>query len=193
MKKLKFIDFLEQVCSFTAKEKELIIHASEIQTLSKGQYLLEMNEVCKHVHFVLKGVIRFYILNDKGDELTTTFLSEGELVARIESFLKNAPSNGYLQCETSCELISISKENYVELYKISKRFGYAMSQLVSLSVAKKMEIQRRLLTEDGKESFLDFNKFHKNIANRIPSNHIASYLGMTPSSLSRVKKELTHF
>ncbi len=187
----KLIDFLETVAEFSAKEKKLIFEHCNSRNVEKGAYLLSLGEVCNEVNFIIKGVVRFYILNDSGEELTTAFLSEGEIASRTESFLKGVPSNGYLRCETNCEFVTINRKSWNVLCEHTKNFGYAMGQIVSLSISKKMEMQRRILNEDARNSYVDFIKMHENVANRVNMKHIASYLGITPSSLSRIKKEIT--
>lgn len=189
MKRELFIDFLETVSSFSDVEKKLIFDHTTSRIFEKGSYLLKFGEISTDVNFIISGVIRFYIVGEDGEELTTAFISEGECASRIESFLKNTPSNGYLHCETSCDLITINKKDWVFLCDNTKNFGYAMGQLGSMYVAKKMELQRRLLTDDAQSAYLEFLKKHKSIADRVPMKHIASYLGITPSSLSRIKKK----
>lgn len=191
MKNEKLIGFLENVASFSSKEKILILNCLEERKKQKGDFLLEMGQISTEIHFVTKGVVRFFIISEKGEELTTAFISEDEVAVRIESFLRNSPSNGFLQCETSCEFITITKDNWNYLCAETKNFGYAMTQLASIYVAKKMEIQRRLLTADAHSAYMDFLKYHGNIADRVPLKHISSYLGITPSSLSRIKKDIT--
>ena len=191
MKRDKLLSLLEEHAEFSASEKSLIFEALEIIVVNKGEFLLKYDEICQQVHFVLEGVVRCFILNEKGEELTTTFISEGEMTTRIESFFTQTPSSGYLQCETDCELISISKEKWDFLCRNTKNFGNAIGQFATICMAQKLEIQRRLLMLEAKDAYLDFIKFHEKIIDRVPMNHISSYLGITPSSLSRIKKEIT--
>jgi CRP/FNR family transcriptional regulator, anaerobic regulatory protein len=187
----QLIEFLENMTELTEDDKSLIFQYTEEKRANKGDFLLEFGQTCTELHFVLSGVIRFYILNDKGEELTTVFIGESEIATRLESFLRGVPSNGYLQCETPCHLITISKQNWNIIAEKSSNISIAMANLATIYLSKKLEIQRRLLTSDARSAYLEFMKFHCDLAERIPMKHISSYLGITPSSLSRIKKEIT--
>lgn len=191
MEKGEFIAFLEKTAEFSASEKQLIYDHTELKKFEKGDYLVKFGEVCKNMCFITTGVIRFYILTDEGEELTMMFLSEGEMALRLESFFKNTPSNGFLQCETACELICISKEKWLFLKKKVANFAAALNENASVYMAQKLELQRRLFNQDAINSYLEFVKVNSNIVDRIPMKHLASYLGITPSSLSRLKKDIT--
>ncbi len=188
----KLINFLEELTPLSETEKKLLIDLCEVKQSEKGDHILEYGQICTEMYFVTSGVVRFYILNDKGEELTNAFIGESEVATRLESFLRGIPSNGYLQCETHCHFITISKKNWNIITEKSKNICITMASLATIYVARKLEMQRRLLTEDGRSAYLDFMKFYENVADRIPMKHISSYLGITPSSLSRIKKELTH-
>lgn len=191
MKKKVLLDFLENVSTFSQQELNLIDQHSTTKHYKKGSFITSYGEICNEVSLVLQGVIRFYILNEQGDEMTTAFILRGELAARIESFLKQSPSNGYLVCETDCDLITISKENWDFLCQNTKNFGFALTQYGAIGVAQKLEFQRRLLNLDARSAYLEFAQRHQHVIDQVPLKHIANYLGITPSSLSRVRNNLS--
>jgi CRP-like cAMP-binding protein len=191
MKEEKSAHFLDTIGEFSIQEKQLIMDHTHNLHLEKGEFLLKYGETCKDISFVKKGIVRFYLLTEEGEELTMMFLSPYEMVLRIESFLKNVPSNGFLECITACDFVCISKENWLQIKKKVKNFGATIAEHGSLFMSKKLEFQRRLLNNDALSAYHEFMKRNKAIADQIPMKHLASYLGITPSSLSRIKKELT--
>jgi CRP-like cAMP-binding protein len=161
---------------------ELKIPAKEI-LLSEGEYAV-------NVYFIVKGCLRMWCNND-GKDITTQFFFENQAVSSMESFFGNQPSLFYLESIEPCELLYLSKndvEKFYEYYPILKD-GFYQIMLKRLFFYAKLFITR--IRDNPTKRYLDLIKEHPEIVRRVPQHYIASYLGITPISLSRIRKKIS--
>lgn len=162
-----------------------------IEDYEKGDFILKQNQVSKTLKFVLSGVYRVYQLKDD-KEITSYFNYEGRnpLVASFVSLLTKAPSTEFIECIVPGKLISISYLDWQELYKTSLElniFGRLMAEKNYLLAIQRIE---SLQYQNATERYELFLKLYPNLLNRIPHHYISSYLGITPESLSRIRKTI---
>lgn len=165
---------------------------SKLVSLEKGKFLHKPFKVCNHTYFINAGLLRVYY--KKGDkEITDTFSSEGEWITSIHSFMKNVPDNFYIQTLEKSELISI---NILQLEKCFSDFP-EMEHFGRILMSKYfVEQSERIISlqfNSAKERYEFFLKTGKNKIQRVPLSMIASHLGMTQETLSRVRAEKSSF
>ena len=158
----------------------------EYKFLKKKELLLKEGQVSKHLYFIDKGLIRSFY-NENDIEITTWFMKENDLIISVKSFFEQAPSTESLQAIEDCELYYISHKNLNELYEKYQAFNtigrvltqhyYMMSEERLLNLRKKEAITR----------YQHLLQYHPQIAMRFPLKHIASYLGITLETLSRLR------
>lgn len=164
----------------------LIESLHETIQLKKGEYFLVQGSQCTKIGRLLKGVLRGFVLDTSGDEITTHFYCEGDMV--IGSYLPNVNVQMSIQALEDCEL---SIANYAEIMShvnkdsditkvVTTAFQQLNSQLQSRLVA--------LLNLDSSEKYERFLTEYPGLINRIPHYHIANFLGITPTQLSRARK-----
>ena len=158
--------------------------------LRKRQYLLQEGDVCKYISFVEKGMLRTYSVDDKGNEPILQFSFEGWWVADLYSFLTNEPSNYNIEALEGCELLLVTKTSWdTMLDKIPALERYFRILIQNSLIAT----QRRLMgsiSETAQEKYTKLIDNFPGCLHRVPQHMIASYLGITPETLSRIRGQM---
>lgn len=159
--------------------------------IRKRQYVLQEGDVCKYVAFVEKGILRSYTIDDKGNEHIMQFAFEGWWIADQYSFLTGEPAIYYIDALEDSELLLLSKQAEEELLlKIPKFERYFRLLLQNSLIAT----QRRLissLSQTAEERYQQLISNCPTIPQRVPQHMMASFLGITPETLSRIRKQIT--
>ena len=187
----KIFDFIANIVSLKGSDVSKIRSKLSTEDYQKGDFVLKQNEVCKTLKFVLSGVFRVYQLKD-GKEITSYFNYEerNPLVASFGSLLAKKPSTEFIECIIPGKVISISYSDWQELYKTSLElniFGRLMAEKNYLLALYRIE---SLQYQNASERYEIFLKLYPNLMNQIPHHYISSYLGITPESLSRIRRAL---
>jgi CRP-like cAMP-binding protein len=157
--------------------------------LEKGQYLLEVGNICKNIFFIEKGLVRYYC-DVHGEEKTSYFNKEGEFVCDYTSFLPQKPSATNIQALEQCTVYAISHANiqlFYEKIRHGERFGRLALEEVFMNVIGQVS---SLYNDPPEFRYKLFLSRYPDIAQRIPQYHIASYVGIKPQSLSRIRKRM---
>ena len=158
--------------------------------LRKKQYFLQEGDVCKFVAFVEKGVLRSYTIDEKGSDRIIQFALEGWLISDLYSFLTGEPGTYTIDAVEDCELVLISKNAHEELLKTLPKYEtWIRQQITGAYIA----LQRRLTSVISltlEERYEGFTALYPDIVQRVPQHMIASYMGLTPETLSRVRKKI---
>ena len=153
----------------------------------KGEHLLAEGEICRHVIFIETGLVRYY-LNKEGEERTNYFNKEGEFVCDYTSFLPQIPSIVNIQALEDCTIWAIPFDGMQRLYRevqYGERFGRLGIEAVFVSVVAQMG---SIYTDTPEMRYRKFLLNYPSIVQRIPQYYIASYVGVKPQSLSRIRK-----
>ena len=189
MYELFFHKFNEKV-NLSKEEEEVIKQYLTPKKLRKKQYLLQEGDVCKHIAFVEKGALKAYVVDDAGAESIIQFALEGWVISDLYSFLTGEPATYNIDALENAELVLISKSAHEELLKkIPKYETYIRLQITGAYIA----LQKRLtsiISLPLEERYKNFLAVYPNIAQRVPQHMIASYMGLTPETLSRVRSRM---
>ncbi len=174
------------------EEEKLFISLLQHQKLRKKQFLCKEGEVCKYSGYVLKGCLRTYELDEQGNEHVLQFSIEDWWVGDLYSFFTETPSRYYVDALEPTELALIDLASQELMYeKIPKFERYFRILIQNAFIAS----QRRVISAISKpaeERYLEFHQRYPTLEQRIPQHQIASYLGITPESLSRIRKQLSN-
>jgi CRP-like cAMP-binding protein len=185
-----FFRKFNEIIALTQEEQEIIKSYLTPKKLRKKQFLLQEADVCKYIAFVEKGTLRAYTVSDKGSEHIFQFALEGWLISDLYSFLTGEPATYNIDALDNAELLLISKTAHDELLqKMPKYETYTRVQLTGAYIA----MQRRLtsiISLSLEERYNYFTSLYPDILQRVPQHMIASYMGLTPETLSRVRKRL---
>lgn len=186
-----FFQVLQNKAAFSQEDLTTIQQYLTPKKLRKKQYLLQEGDVCKHVAFVEKGVLRSYSIDEAGKERIIQFALEGWLISDLFSFLTTEPATYTIDAVENCELVLISKQAHEKLLSILPRYEtWVRLEITGAYLA----LQRRLnavISLTLEERYAGFTSLYPEIAQRVPQHMIAAYMGLTPETLSRVRKKIT--
>ena len=186
----EFIKYVLQFGNLNRQQINLITSKAFELELQKDEYFSEAGKISRQVGFIVEGVTRVCYYNNKGEEMTKYFIDENNLVVDIESFNNEICSSAYVQALTDCRFICFNKKDWEELLNTIIGWDTIVHKIISKALIQKIERRSPLVTEDATERYLKFLEIYPNIANRVPLSYIASYLGITQSSLSRIRKNI---
>lgn len=186
-----FFKNLNEKIALSPEEQEIIQSYLTPKKLRKKQYLLQAGDVCKYIAFVEKGALRAYSTDEKGSEHIIQFALEGWTISDLYSFMTGEPATYHIDALEDCELVLISKTAQEEiLRRVPKYETYTRMQLTGAYLA----MQKRLtsiISLPVEERYINFITVYPNIAQRVPQHMIASYMGLKPETLSRVRKKIS--
>ena len=176
--------------SLTVADQEAISGYFVAKKLRKRQYLLQEGEVCKYLTFVAKGLLRTYNVDEKGDEHMSIFGWEGWWVSDFNSFLSGEPALFNIDAIEESEVLMISLANYEALTLAVPIMDRYFRILYQNSLVTKERRLMSSISHSAEEKYVALLESNPQIIERIPQNLIASYLGIAPETLSRIKKQL---
>lgn len=191
MKSTNFETYLCSNLNITQQESSSIIKNCKTKTISKDQFLLRENEHCKQTFFVEQGLLRMFSLDKKGKEHILTFASENWFLTDRESSYFNQPSAYYIQALEDSQAVMIDEDFIQRLSKEIPNFTDFNNRLLHNHIRHLQNRIHLLLSATAKDRYLQFIAMYPDILLRVPQSMIASYLGITPESLSRVRKEIS--
>lgn len=192
MQNFRFTTFLTSNIDIDeALVNELIRHCS-VKEVKKGIFLLQPGEICRHSFFVENGLLRMYGTDDKGKDHILQFAPENWFVTDRESAFFNNPSRFFIQALENSRIMMIDENFMQQLSKLNAAFTGFNNRLLHSHIRQQTNRIYQLLSANAEERYLEFIKLYPDILLRVPQTMVASYLGITPESLSRVRKELAH-
>ena len=183
---------LDEKIQLTEEEKQLCKTFFIPKKLRKRQYLLQEGDVCKYVVFVEKGMMRSYTIDDKGVEHVIQFAFEGWWISDQYSFLTGQPSVYNIDALEDCELLLLTKQAEEEMMEKIPKFERFFRILLQANL---INMQSRLmgsLSKSAEARYFDLIESCPTIPQRVPQHMMASFLGITPETLSRIRKNVAN-
>lgn len=173
-----------------SEEEAAIINACiSIETFPKGAVLLKEGQVCRTGYFIIEGLVRAYRLID-GDERTTDFYEEGSAVISLQSYLNGTPADHRLECLEDTTLTVLTKENETELLRRYPPFADLCRMGIEQEFGAAQQRAASYMTSTAEERYLQLLDERPGLVQRVPQYQLASYLGIKPESLSRIRRRL---
>jgi CRP-like cAMP-binding protein len=181
---------IQNLITLSQSERDIVTSLFIEKAYKKGDLFLAEGQVCKQVGFVAKGLMRYYINHD-GEEKTYAFSQENNYVCNYESFLPQSPSSKIIQALEDCQVLVISHTDLQIFYaniREGERFGRIAIESVFLQLLQDIN---SFYTETPELRYQRFLKNHADLQRRISQYHIASFVGVKPQSLSRIRKRIS--
>lgn len=186
----KLLKHFRSIQQLSEEEIDAIDETLSVKHYEKGAILLHQGAWSSEVFFVLEGVVRQYYTID-GTEKTSDFFTEGQWVLSTNSVTQQLASSHVLECCTDCQLIVGNSEKGEALYSRYPNLGVISRKLMNqVFVDQQAKIETYLL-DTPKERYLKLLKTNPQLLQKVPQYHIASYIGVTPESLSRIRRKLS--
>jgi CRP-like cAMP-binding protein len=185
----RLLKYFLKIQPLSPQEILAIDETMAIQQFKKGTVLLKEGQTSTEAYFVLEGIIRQYYLID-GEEKTTDFFADEQWVLSLNSINLNAPSKHYLECCTDCSVLVGNSEKGEGLYQKFPNLGTVSRKLME-NVFVELQTKMEAFTINPPIiRYQNLLKSNPDLFQRIPQYQIASYIGVTPESLSRIRKRL---
>lgn len=160
-----------------------------IKTFNKGYILLREGQVSRDSYFVIQGCLRkYYIMN--GEEKTTEFYVEDNSVASLQSYKNKTPANHYFECVEESRLAVLSYDKEQELFKRVPKYEALCRMSMENDFGEQQEALAKFIMSSPEERYKNLVDTRPDLLQRIPQYHLASYLGVKPESLSRIRKRI---
>lgn len=163
----------------------------EIEKFRKDENFIYRNRRNEKEYFVLKGITKSYLINPDGDEVTISFFSEDSILSPYSTRTSKGLSTFYYKALTDIQLASINAGVFENLMIEDLEIRTFANTVLQNELMLKVEKEIGLVTLTAKERLIEFRRKHRLLENLIPHRDIASYLGITNISLSRLRKDLT--
>ncbi len=168
-----------------------ICGAHQKASFKKGDYLLKEGQISNEYYCLENGLVRSFVINLNGIEITTSFFGKNEIVIDVVSLFQRVPSRENLQALTDCVCWKIDFDRFQSLYHSINGFSEWGRFWMTQSLFQLKQRTVSMITESASNRYLALQKQYPDLLQHVPLKHIASYLGITDTSLSRIRRELT--
>lgn len=183
------IKFLSKIDSLTSREIKELADLMTVKEIKKNTTIVKQGQICNLCYFVLKGCLRQYVVLE-GVEKTTAFYTEEEAVNFFTSFTTKTASESYLMTLEDSILLVGNPESEADMYKSFPKLEQVVRRMMEQDFGKTQDSFARFITSTPEERYLNLLKDRPQLAQRVPQHQLASYLGITPESLSRIRKRI---
>jgi CRP-like cAMP-binding protein len=185
----ELIKFMSRFTELSEEEAQTMIDFYPVKIYKKGEELLRVGQIAQDSFLVLSGCIRKYCIVD-GEEKTIDFYTEEQVAVEFESMSQQSPSKYYLVCLEDSKIAKINSKKEEDYYKKFPRFEELSRMQMEVMMGENLRALSNFITSTPEQRYLELIKKRPELLQRIPQHLIASYLGITPESLSRIRKRI---
>jgi CRP-like cAMP-binding protein len=176
--------------TLTEREKKYFISLLQYRTLKRKDFLLQEGEVCKYSTFVLDGALKGYTVDKEGNEHILSFALQDWWIADMYSYISQKPGTLNIEAVADSDIAMLSKENQEMLYAKVPKFERFFRILIENSLVANQQRLIDNLSSTAEDRYIHFIKKYPLIPSCVPQHNIASYLGITPEFLSKIRARL---
>ena len=162
----------------------------EEMSAKRGEHLLRQGQVCKYVYFIAQGCVQVYLIDKNGSESSREFYVEDQWVTDIFGFQNQTPSGEFIKCVEPCKLLKIHYDNFQRLSEDIPQFAAIYKQILEVSYNNTVYRLNTLTSMDALDRIKWLMEYKPNLMTRLSSKLIASYLGISPETMTRLKSKL---
>lgn len=185
----KFVEHFSRISPLSTEEADVISKSMVVRDFKKGTILLKEGQVSVDTYFILNGCIREYILID-GEEKTTNFFTEEQWVISMSNFNAQSPSTHFLVCIEDTSVVVGNEQAAQAMFKKFPRFETISRAVMEVFFSEQKKILTSFLTDTPEQRYMNLLKTRPDIFQRVPQYQLASYIGVKPESLSRIRKRV---
>lgn len=184
------LKYLARHTTFNEEEQQAIIEEIPVQEYPKGTMLLRQGDVPARCYFVLKGCVRQYSIDEAGKEVTSNFYTEEQAVSIFNYHKQNRSSAYSLTCLEDCVLVVGDLEGEKDMLQKYSQLETMIRRMVEENLGEVQDEKTSFIASAPEERYKALLHKRPGLADRVPQHQLASYLGITPESLSRIKKRI---
>lgn len=172
-------------------EREALSKTVVERKIKRKQFILQEGDVCKHYTFVAAGCFKKFYVDAKGTEYNLQFAAENDWIMDIDSFYAEKPSRVYIEAIEPSIILQIERVDLIHLFTINPKYDRNFRVIVEKRL---VELENRILqsiSSTAEERYLSFINQYPHLLSRLPNTQIASYIGITPEFLSKIRKDLS--
>ncbi|SHN37020.1 Crp/Fnr family transcriptional regulator [Chitinophaga sp. CF418] len=185
----QLLNYLQLGKALSESDQAAIQDAFECRTYKEGTTLFQSAHICRQLFFVCKGILRILVQNENGNEVTHHFIGEDRFCTILNSFTNQVVAHQTIQAACDAEVLYIDRAALMDLYEKYPPLKTAIDQSIQKTLLEKINTRNAYLGYDSSERYRLFLERQPDIARRVPLGNIASYLGITPQSLSRIRRK----
>jgi CRP-like cAMP-binding protein len=180
---------IRQTDLLSEEEIEVICNHFYTKVIPKNKFFIESGNRCSHIGFLLSGILCSFIYSEEGEEVVKYFVEPDQFFTDLESYEHSHPAKLNIQSVIDSKILYISKCDNQDLQSQIPAWGHVLSIFSSSALNKMIQTQNFLHFGTAREKYRYFVQHHPNLARHVPLKFIASFLGITQSSLSRLRRE----
>ena len=187
----QLINYFKHLFPLDDKECDEITSRLAERKIRRNQFILQDGDVCRHFTFVVSGCFKMFAVDKNGKAHNLQFAAENDWITDLSSFYSEKASTVFIEAIERSEILQIKHDDllylYVNYHKFDRNFRVVIEQ-------KYIEMQNRVLhniSSTAEERYITFLQQYPNLSSRLPNTQIASYLGITPEFLSKIRREMT--
>lgn len=186
----KLLSSFDNYLALDEAEKADLAQRVTERKIKRRQFILQQNDVCKHYTFVAEGCFKKFQVDKKGSEHNLQFAAEGDWLMEIDSFYFERPSRVYIEAIEPSVIFEINKPNLFHLFTNNPKFDRNFRVIVENRFVEQENRILQTISSTAEERYLSFIQQYPHLYQRLPGTQIASYLGITPEFLSKIRKEI---
>ena len=190
MNEIDKTDIFRQFTDFDDSELAIVIPFFEHKKIGKKTILLHPGEISNEVYYIIKGCVRLFCEKD-GAELSTYFFTENMFAGSYDSFIARRPSKVAIETLEECEVLVLTHQSQEKLYNVFPKMNEFIRKSIEARFVLLHDLFISYLLNSPEERYLQLLKERPELLKRIPQHQIASFLGITPVSLSRIRNRIT--
>ncbi|CAM4415971.1 cAMP-binding domain of CRP or a regulatory subunit of cAMP-dependent protein kinases [Pedobacter westerhofensis] len=187
--KEKLADHIRNVTYLTDEQLELVLDYFKPSSHLRNEVLVEIGQVNDHMNFVVKGCVRIFFVRDDGLDMTRNITFENQFATGLASFISQNPSMEALQVLEDTQLLRISRKDFYYLLNLIGAWEKFFRKYLEYAYLNNLSIYHREIMKDAAERYKELLTMNPEIVKRLPNKIVASYLNMSPETLSRMKSK----
>ena len=182
--------FMNSIRPLSEELKQVLSENLEIIEVPKRHMLLKDGQTCNYIHVVVNGLLRMYYIKD-GEEICSRFMDKTQMAISVKSFYSRTPGYEYIETLEPCTLARIHYDSLQKIYRNNDDFNFIARVITEQYFIRSEERLFLIRKHSAEERYLYFTQHYPEFVQRIPLMYIASYLGVTLETLSRIRKKLS--